>query len=706
MSQHNGEPAPIAGNKLNCSAVDAVIVTTPLSPTDTQPPAGPAILATCAHRRELSVRPFDLNIRYLNRFKEHSRGTTSGVPVGDQNKDRDITHAAKTHFLMACPLATSTPLHAADGVNPVLGMNFSFEDIASAVEGASRPGHFWHDFIEATLFREVTMAPRILGLSIMGPPQLFISMVVAFLAASRWPNTVLLAGGSHVTLLREHIAGDARYGKFFDGFMPHHCEEEFADLLLALRRGEDWRIQPGVLIAGSGRPDSLRAPRRLDFEIAPSFTAEELLLYSAAGVTIPLQLTRGCNFGKCAHCTYPKAEPAPTGFDRLKATRAVDVIERFVQAGFSRFSIKDSLFTPTWMKLLAEELLRRRIGAEWSCTTLVDVRQESRLIDAIRFAARAGLRTIEFGVETIHPHLQAVIGKVQPLELVERVIGECAAHRVHAVVNLIYGLPGESIDEARAQRGWLKGLEGRFGSALVSGSHNLLEVDLDTPMQRLLASELQGRAPWAFNFAWTAPLWRGEFRSEMNEPGRREGSWHRPPLIVITGPGGAGKSTVAQALCEMPGFRRHLSVTTRRPREGVGKPEYQHITLQEFCRLRDAGRLIDEHESPSGNQYGLTAPETTPIDVVPVLVSSAAGVARIRATLQHVWRVIVVLMDEPDEVLAKRMRERGDHARDIQQRLSLAQFERTPVGGAELTCSGCDALASITRICKQAGLAQ
>ena len=81
----NGLPGP-----------DCVLFTPPFTPSDSEPPLGPAILRGQALIAGYDVQPVDGNIRYLNLFREEHKVTTS--VIGDQDKDRITNSLARDHF--------------------------------------------------------------------------------------------------------------------------------------------------------------------------------------------------------------------------------------------------------------------------------------------------------------------------------------------------------------------------------------------------------------------------------------------------------------------------------------------------------------------------------------------------------------------------------------------------------------------------------
>jgi guanylate kinase len=76
-------------------------------------------------------------------------------------------------------------------------------------------------------------------------------------------------------------------------------------------------------------------------------------------------------------------------------------------------------------------------------------------------------------------------------------------------------------------------------------------------------------------------------------------------LIVISGPSGAGKTSICKALLEgLPGTVWSVSVTTRPPRPGeVNGDSYQFVSRAEFDAKEKAGELLESADY-IGHRYG------------------------------------------------------------------------------------------------------
>lgn len=156
--------------------------------------------------------------------------------------------------------------------------------------------------------------------------------------------------------------------------------------------------------------------------------------------------------------------------------------------------------------------------------------------------------------------------------------------------------------------------------------------------------------------------------------------------LVLAGPSGAGKTTIAQGLARRrpERFVVSVSVTTRRPRpderDGV---EYRFVSRPEFEAMARAGEFA-EWAQVHGEYYGTPLRNLSerrpgcggPVVVLDIDVQGARQVvARSRDAV-----VIFVLPPGPEQWL-RRLRGRGTESpREIAERLSTALGE---LGGAE-----------------------
>jgi guanylate kinase len=149
-------------------------------------------------------------------------------------------------------------------------------------------------------------------------------------------------------------------------------------------------------------------------------------------------------------------------------------------------------------------------------------------------------------------------------------------------------------------------------------------------------------------------------------------------LFVVSGPSGAGKDTLVEALRERrPSLRYSVSVTTRAPRpEERNGGQYFFVSPQEFEGLRHDGRLLEWREY-NGNLYG------TPSDYVEqnliagydvVMKPEVNGALAVKAS--YPAAVLIFLVPDRFSHLRERLlARRTETNEEIARRLEIAQQE-------------------------------
>ncbi len=139
--------------------------------------------------------------------------------------------------------------------------------------------------------------------------------------------------------------------------------------------------------------------------------------------------------------------------------------------------------------------------------------------------------------------------------------------------------------------------------------------------------------------------------------------------LVITGTGGAGKTTVARMLSERRRrFEVVQAVTTRQRREDDIDGQYEYVEMQEFGRLRGGGELLIEARYRE-QSYGVRRSAAESVrggGGIPVLVITPEAARRAVSDdpFQDAdWRPLVVFIDAKDGVLDRRIEARGVDAR-------------------------------------------
>ena len=152
-----------------------------------------------------------------------------------------------------------------------------------------------------------------------------------------------------------------------------------------------------------------------------------------------------------------------------------------------------------------------------------------------------------------------------------------------------------------------------------------------------------------------------------------------PLLVIITGPSGAGKDTLAARLAARPGSHIGFAVTatTRPQREGeVDGRDYHFVSAEEFARMVREGELL-EQAIVYGQHKGVPRSSVQRVldagkDVL--LRTDIQGARYIKSRVPDALTVFV--MPPSREEMERRLRDRGsDTAEQIAVRIQTAGEE-------------------------------
>lgn len=144
--------------------------------------------------------------------------------------------------------------------------------------------------------------------------------------------------------------------------------------------------------------------------------------------------------------------------------------------------------------------------------------------------------------------------------------------------------------------------------------------------------------------------------------------------IIITGTSGSGKSIVASKLCEKHDmFQRVQSTLTRKKRNDDESGAYVYLNKKEFSDLEKAGKFVIT-STYRGEKCGIKVEDykkVTQEGKVPVMLLTPEAANKLDINLQMKDKFIIIFLDASDDILDKRLKERGENFDAVREQIEI-----------------------------------
>ncbi len=239
-----------------------------------------------------------------------------------------------------------------------------------------------------------------------------------------------------------------------DVLVRGEAELVLPELAKVLEAGESVETVPGVTCRAAGgivdTGDGPEPPDDLDRYPSPYLTG---LLNLQGKNTAILLSSRGCRHA-CFFCITPRTCRGGIRYHSIE--RVVAEMELLSRKGIERFWFADPTFTEDRERIdqLLEEKIRRGISTPFWCQTRSDLVDQA-LLEKLH---RAGADTVAFGLESGSPGVLAKTNKRIELEQLGHNVAAAKSFGMEAELFSIFGLPGETTEDARATMEFVRSL--------------------------------------------------------------------------------------------------------------------------------------------------------------------------------------------------------------------------------------------------------
>jgi anaerobic magnesium-protoporphyrin IX monomethyl ester cyclase len=256
------------------------------------------------------------------------------------------------------------------------------------------------------------------------------------------PNSIIVAGGSHFTLMAETLLQEV---KELDYVIIGEGEISFSQLLKDLSRGREAKEVKGIAYAEDGKV-ILNGRQSLvpNLDVLPfpayhliDIESEAYYWHGMGRRAFSLSTSRGCG-DRCSYCSETKFWE---GVWRGRSGRKVveEITYLYQHYGKSLFVFSENTFN--WNRKRVEEFLEE-LGRSnlhihfWFQSRIKDILRDEDLIPEMK---RLGLYEVMLGIESIQPDVLARYEKQQSREMAQKAIDILKRNKVMVMANVMCG---------------------------------------------------------------------------------------------------------------------------------------------------------------------------------------------------------------------------------------------------------------------------
>jgi anaerobic magnesium-protoporphyrin IX monomethyl ester cyclase len=323
---------------------------------------------------------------------------------------------------------------------------FSSRDVLQSTKREGLLSGFFESLLTPLL--SDSNAPGIVGISASFPDQIEAAFRCARVIKAIKPHIHVVLGGAFVSCHMRNVR-EPKVFDLFDSLVLDDGEIPLERLYTELSGpNPDLARVPGLVYRSGGAICRNAPAPALDMESLPP-PAYELLpleryLLPRRNMPLPLRLSKGCNWRKCAFCRtrmsmiHQHQQPSPDYlFEQLRATMET--------TGNRIFFFTDDSASPQVMEDLSKKIIEADLRIKW----VVNFRFDPRLtIERALCFRQAGCHYITLGLETFNDRLLRLMGKGTTTALIDRVLSNLAWAGLPVSVYMIVGLPTETREEA------------------------------------------------------------------------------------------------------------------------------------------------------------------------------------------------------------------------------------------------------------------
>lgn len=289
--------------------------------------------------------------------------------------------------------------------------------------------------------KELAPGALFVGITSMTGHQIHFAIELADLVRTVAPNTKIVWGGIHASMLPEQTVSDPRV----DIVVEMEGERTIVELADCLRHGDDLRSVKGIYYHGE-RGEIVYTGRRPLMDLkelrVPSWHLVDVSQYSEIGV----QTGRGCPWG-CVFCYNHKFNERRWRYkDPEQVIAELKLLKESYHVEYVTF-YDDNFFTsPRRVRELCEKMLEHKLGIRWSTTCRADglARYDDDFVGLLK---ESGSHILFVGSESGSERILEKIEKHITVDDIRRMAMTTRKNDLRVHTSFMMGFPSETEDD-------------------------------------------------------------------------------------------------------------------------------------------------------------------------------------------------------------------------------------------------------------------
>ena len=280
--------------------------------------------------------------------------------------------------------------------------------------------------------------PAIVGFSILDIQRGFTFALIKKIR-STFGGTIAVGGPDPTRFPKEYIKLCSDIDILFTG----ESEESFPLLLQAIKsERQSLESIPGIYYRNQKGGLVVNESTGVDFSATPTPDFNGLPLEKYLTPALPLQVSRGCYWGKCNFCIHYDTYGS---YQKRNIDKVIEDIKTTINKHNTKyFHFTDDCISVSLADQLTEAILSNNINIRW----LSYFRLEKGLNkDRLSMIYQAGGRVLEFGLESASEKVLHLMNKTIFLNSAAKVIDDASAIGFLVKLFMFHGYPGENLED-------------------------------------------------------------------------------------------------------------------------------------------------------------------------------------------------------------------------------------------------------------------